>query len=166
MLPRSKEPPVNYTLALCLLMAWLIIFICLMNEVRYKQKYVKYSTISVILILMIFFILYIIKVGFKECFVYTIFNDRNNLIDPKMWILAYEHVLFTLGIGTGVVIVFSSYNSFNSKHVEKHVAAINVISFILNVASGIFTLTQAGTIAKGVSNYNSSVSKSNTIFSS
>lgn len=74
-----------------------------------------------------------------------------------MWMLVFEHVLFTLGIGTGVFVVFSSYNSFHSMHVRKNVAAINVISFIINIASGIFTLSQAGVIAKTSSN--SSVSK-------
>lgn len=154
----------NYTLGLCLLLAWLLIFICLVSEVRRKQRYIKYSTISVILILISILLLYIAKVGFKECFLYIVFDDRSNMTDPKMWILVYEHVLFTLCIGTGVIITFSSYNSFHSKLVKKHVAAFNAISFIVNVFSGIITLTQVGIITNGSINPNSSVSKINTSF--
>lgn len=130
-------------------MIWLIVFVCLINELQRRMRYIKYSALSSLALLAIFFILYIVKVGIKGCFIYITFDDLKHFTDLKTWILVFQHVLFTLGTGTGTVVAFSSYNSFHSMNVKRHVAAINIISFIVNVFSGIITIGRVGMLSNG-----------------
>lgn len=142
----SKGVTVNFTLALCTLVAWLFVFIAISNSLIKKRKLVMYTYISPPVLLASVCTLYIVKPGFKNYFYYITFNDADHFFNVETWVLAFEHVLYGLGTGTGVLLTFSSYNSFYSNHIRKDVTIINIVSFLLNIASALITLHNTGVI--------------------
>lgn len=64
----------------------------------------------------------------------------------KMWMLVFELVLFNLGIGTGTIVTFASYNQFHSHRIRKDVIVVCVVSFVVNVIVALFMLENIGVI--------------------
>lgn len=107
----------------------------------------KFSWLCTPVLMICIFVIYIVKPGFTDHFFRLRFNDLDHMTDIKMWMLVFEVVLFNLGIGTGAIVTFSSYNSFYSRRIRKDVTVVCIISFIVNVIVAIFILENIGVIA-------------------
>lgn len=145
----------NISFAMCLLIAWLIIYIFTSKELIKKKYYIRWSCLSAPVIIIFLATLYIAKPNFKDYFVYIDFDDWEQYTSAELWVTALQQVLTSNGIGTGIIVTFSSYNDFNTNRIRADACTLYIVAFIVNVAVGIMFVEVAGTLKydddKGVS---------------
>lgn len=146
----NSQHPTNvawfFSFALCLLVAWLIIYIVTSKQVIRKQFYVRWSCLCPLIIIIFLIVLYTAKPSFSKYFVYIKFNDWEQYSSVALWVTALQQVLLSTGVGTGIIVTFASYNDFNTNRIRGDAYALNIVAFIVNVFMGILFVEVAGTL--------------------
>jgi len=100
-------------LAGCLLVAWICVYLSIIKGVKTSGKL---SYVFAILPYVILFILLIRACTLEGAFIgikYFINPDFKMLLKPSVWFAATTQCFYSLTIGMGCIIMFSSYNQFN-----------------------------------------------------
>ncbi|XP_055352331.1 sodium-dependent proline transporter-like isoform X2 [Paramacrobiotus metropolitanus] len=107
----NPESP-DWRLALCLLLAWIVAFLCISKGVHSIGKAVWVTTIFPFVILIIL----TIHGGTLDNAVSGIWHfitpNWKRLLSVKLWVQAASQVFFSLSVGGGGLITYSSYNTF------------------------------------------------------
>lgn len=135
----------NFSFALCLLIAWFIIYIITSQQLIKKRYYIRWSCFSPAIIIIFLATLYIVKPKFGKFFVYLEFNDWEQYSSVALWVTALQQVLLSTGLGTGVIVTFSSYNDFNTNRIRGDACILNIVAFVVNVSVAILFVEVAGT---------------------
>ncbi|XP_057312121.1 sodium-dependent neutral amino acid transporter B(0)AT3-like isoform X2 [Hydractinia symbiolongicarpus] len=100
---------INWKLAGCLVLAWVVVYACVINGVKSSGKAVYFTATFPYVILSILFILGLsldgASIGLKALFK----PDFKKLRDPQIWMDAASQMFFTLSLGFGALISFASY---------------------------------------------------------
>ncbi len=100
-------------LTLCLIVTYVIIFLCISKGIKSSSKvvYVTAPAPIILLIILLFKVLTLpgISLGLKFLFL----PDLSKLSDPNVWIKASNQVVFMISIGIGCNILFSSFRKEN-----------------------------------------------------
>ncbi|MDR1819925.1 MAG: sodium-dependent transporter [Methanobrevibacter sp.] len=72
----------------------------------------------------------------------TLFNpDWNEIYNPHIWIAAISQIIFSLAIGEGIILTYSSYLPKNSKLTDNAITIISInCGFELFAAIGVFSI--------------------------
>lgn len=120
---------IKWDLAGCLLLAWILVFLCICNGIRTSGR-VMYVTVTLpYLILLILFIRAMFLPGSVDGLVYYLKPDFSRLTDLKVWSDAGGQVYFSYMIANAVAPAMGSYNKWN------HNSARDVI--LLSVADSL-----------------------------
>lgn len=113
--PSVNEPvAMNYPVAIALLVAWFLVYICMVQGITSSGKIVYVTAIFPYVVLIIFFFRGITLHG-AYCGVMHFFTPRwELLLDPVVWLEAGTQIFFSLGLAFGGLIAFSSYNPANN----------------------------------------------------
>uniref|UniRef100_H2YP63 Transporter n=1 Tax=Ciona savignyi TaxID=51511 RepID=H2YP63_CIOSA len=126
--PSINDPgsPV-WRMCLALVVAWLIVFIGMFKGIKSSGKVIYFSATFPYIVLIIFFFRGITLPGAVDGLVYMFTPDMSRLADPNVWRDAATQIFFSLGLGFGGVIAYSSYNDMknNCKKDALTVASIN-----------------------------------------
>lgn len=136
----------NFSFALCLLIAWLITYIITSKQLIRKQYYIRWSCFSPAIIIIFLATLYIVQPQFDNFFVYLEFIDWKQYSSVALWVTALQQVLLSTGLGTGIIVTFSSYNNFNTNRIRGDACILNIVAFMVNVFVGILFVEVAGTL--------------------
>ncbi|CAG5126719.1 unnamed protein product [Candidula unifasciata] len=104
----------KWDLVLCLLLAWVICFLCLIKGIKTTGKVVYFTALFPYVVLFILLIrgvtLENASIGIK----YFITPNFNRLADASVWKDAANQVFFSMSIAGGGLITLSSYNRFHN----------------------------------------------------
>ncbi|XP_077382456.1 sodium- and chloride-dependent transporter XTRP3A-like isoform X2 [Festucalex cinctus] len=100
--------------ALCLLLAWVITYLFIINGIKSSGKVVYFTATFPYVVLIIYLIRGLTLPGAIHGITYMFTPKMEELANPNAWINAATQVFYSLGLGFGSLIAFSSYNQYNN----------------------------------------------------
>lgn len=104
----------NYHVALGLLTAWFLVYICMIQGITSSGKLVYITAIFPYIVLIAFFFRGITLHGAYNGIKHLFTPRWELLLDPVVWLEAGTQIFFSLGLAFGGLIAFSSYNPANN----------------------------------------------------
>ncbi|XP_054769988.2 sodium- and chloride-dependent neutral and basic amino acid transporter B(0+)-like [Lytechinus pictus] len=110
----SDTGTVSWELALCLLLAWIIVFLCLVKGVKSSGKVVYFTATFPYVVLVILLVRGVTLPGYYEGILFFIVPEWSTLSNPQVWLDAAVQIFFSLSAAWGGLITLSSYNKFHN----------------------------------------------------
>nr|XP_025973394.1 sodium-dependent proline transporter-like [Dromaius novaehollandiae] len=109
---------VRWPLALCLLAAWAVVFLCMLKGIRSSGKVVYFTATFPYLVLLILLIRGATLDGSIDGVCFYLSSDWSKLQSAQVWSDAASQIFYSLGIGFGGLLSMASYNKFNNNVVR------------------------------------------------
>ncbi|KAL7840430.1 hypothetical protein AOLI_G00257530 [Acnodon oligacanthus] len=138
--------------ALCLLLAWLIVYLFIVKGVKSTGKVVYFTATFPYVVLIIYLIRGVTLHGALNGVKYMFTPKMEQLANPQTWINAATQIFFSLGLGFGSLIAFASYNHHNNNF-ENQAIAVSLINSGTSIFASIVTFSIYG--FKATFNYES-----------
>ncbi|NXY78227.1 SC6A5 protein, partial [Glareola pratincola] len=106
--------PVQWPLALCLLAAWILVFLCRMKGIRSSGKVVYVTATFPYLLILILIIRGATLEGSLNGVRFYLSSDWSRLRSAQVWSDAASQIFYSLGIGFGGLLSMASYNKFDN----------------------------------------------------
>uniref|UniRef100_A0A665TLW5 Transporter n=1 Tax=Echeneis naucrates TaxID=173247 RepID=A0A665TLW5_ECHNA len=142
--------------ALCLVLAWLITYLFIVQGVKSTGKVVYFTATFPYVVLFIYLIRGITLHGAVNGVKYMFTPKMEQLANPTTWINAATQIFFSLGLGFGSLIAFSSYNQYNNNF-ERQAIIISLINSGTSIFASIVTFSIYG--FKATVNYENCLEK-------
>ncbi|XP_032361228.1 sodium- and chloride-dependent betaine transporter [Etheostoma spectabile] len=105
---------INWDLAVCLLLAWIMCYFCIFKGIKSSGKVVYFTATFPYLMLFILFIRGVTLPGAGEGLRYYLTPDFSKITDPGIWRDAGTQVFFSFAVCQGVLTALGSYNKYNN----------------------------------------------------
>ncbi|XP_076014983.1 sodium- and chloride-dependent betaine transporter-like isoform X2 [Genypterus blacodes] len=105
---------VNWDLALCLLLAWIICYFCVWKGIKSSGKVVYFTATFPYVMLLILTIRGVSLPGAWEGIKYYLIPDWSKLASASVWRDAGTQVFFSYAVCQGVLTALGSYNKYNN----------------------------------------------------
>ncbi|XP_041708623.1 sodium- and chloride-dependent transporter XTRP3-like [Coregonus clupeaformis] len=138
--------------ALCLLLAWMIVYLFIVKGVKSTGKVVYFTATFPYLVLIIYLIRGVTLHGAINGVKYMFTPKMEQLANPTTWINAATQIFFSLGLGFGSLIAFASYNQYNNNF-EKQAIVVSIVNSGTSIFASIVTFSIYG--FKATFNYES-----------
>ncbi|XP_062395188.1 sodium- and chloride-dependent transporter XTRP3-like [Sardina pilchardus] len=138
--------------ALCLVLAWMIVYLFIVRGVKSTGKVVYFTATFPYVVLFIYLIRGVTLHGALNGVKYMFTPKLEQLADPRTWINAATQIFFSLGLGFGSLIAFASYNHHNNNF-EKQAIVVSLINSGTSIFASIVTFSIYG--FKATFNYES-----------
>ncbi|XP_055524582.1 sodium-dependent neutral amino acid transporter B(0)AT3 isoform X2 [Wyeomyia smithii] len=113
--PSVNEPEeVNYNVAIALITAWFLVYMCMVQGITESSKIVYVTAIFPYAVLIIFFFRGITLKGASDGVLHLFTPRWESILEPVVWLEAGTQIFFSLGLAFGGLIAFSSYNPANN----------------------------------------------------
>ncbi|XP_012944276.1 sodium- and chloride-dependent glycine transporter 1 [Aplysia californica] len=123
----------NWRLAGCLLLAWIVVGACLIKGVQTLGKVVYFTAIFPYVMLTVLLVRGATLDGAMNGVIYYLKPDLDRLADPRVWSDAATQIFYSLSACSGGLIAMSSFNKFtNNCHRDAIIVAI------LNCSTSVF----------------------------
>ncbi|XP_072017386.1 sodium- and chloride-dependent neutral and basic amino acid transporter B(0+)-like [Amphiura filiformis] len=123
----NETGKVIWELALCLLLAWIIIFLCLFKGIKSSGKVVYFTATFPYLVLIVLLIRGVTLPGYFKGIQFYITPRWETLSNPRVWLDAAVQIFYSLSAAWGGLLTLASYNKFhnNTYFDSMFVATIN-----------------------------------------
>uniref|UniRef100_A0A8D8BT13 Transporter n=1 Tax=Culex pipiens TaxID=7175 RepID=A0A8D8BT13_CULPI len=113
--PSVNEPEdINYNVAIALITAWFLVYMCMVQGITESSKIVYITAIFPYVVLIIFFFRGITLKGASDGVMHLFTPRWESILEPVVWLEAGTQIFFSLGLAFGGLIAFSSYNPANN----------------------------------------------------
>lgn len=137
----------EWRLSLCLLFSWVILFIVLAKGVQSSGKVAYFTALFPYFVLFIMLIRGATLPGASKGITFFIKPRWEKLLEPGVWYAAVDQSFFSLSVGFGSIIMFSSYNAFRH-NVYRDAAIISVTDTLTSLLAGFTTFAILGHLAE------------------
>ncbi|KAK7574237.1 hypothetical protein V9T40_011428 [Parthenolecanium corni] len=138
--------PIKWDLALCLLVSWIIVVLCLVKGIKTSGKVVYFAATFPYVILFTLLVTGLLQEGALTGVKYFIYPEWNKLLDIQVWQAAAGQMFFSLSVSMGGLIMYSSYNDFRN-NVYRDALVVSVMDTVTSMISGIVTFSILGAMA-------------------
>ncbi|KAM3924881.1 sodium- and chloride-dependent betaine transporter-like [Leptodactylus fuscus] len=104
---------IQWELALCLLLGWIICYFCIWKGVKSTGKVVYFTATFPYVMLIILLVRGATLPGAYSGIIYYLQPNTSRLQDPQVWIDAGTQIFYSYGICIGFAIGIGSYNPYN-----------------------------------------------------
>nr|XP_033809093.1 sodium- and chloride-dependent GABA transporter 2-like isoform X2 [Geotrypetes seraphini] len=104
----------QWKLALCLLLAWVVCYFCIWKGVKSTGKVVYVTATFPYLMLFVLLIRGVSLPGALQGIQFYLYPDLNRLTDPQVWMDAGTQIFFSYAICLGCLTALGSYNKYNN----------------------------------------------------
>ncbi|XP_022829643.1 sodium- and chloride-dependent glycine transporter 1-like isoform X2 [Spodoptera litura] len=119
---------IRWGMAVCLLAAWLIVFLCLCKGVQSSGKVVYFTALFPYVVLVILFFRGVTLPGASTGILFYLTPDFSQLLNAQVWGDAAVQIFFALSPAWGGLITLSSYNKFsNNCYIDSLIVAVSNI---------------------------------------
>ncbi|KAG0713774.1 Sodium-dependent nutrient amino acid transporter 1 [Chionoecetes opilio] len=103
----------DWRLTICLVFSWIMVFFTLAWGVKSSGKVAYFTALFPYVVLFTLLVRGVTLPGAIDGMLYFITPKWEKLLDPNVWFAAVSQSFFSLSVGFGPIITFSSYNSFS-----------------------------------------------------
>ncbi|CAG0892168.1 unnamed protein product [Darwinula stevensoni] len=137
---------IRWDLALCLLLSWIIVFLCLMKGVKSSGK-VVYFTATFPYVILIALLVRGVSLEGAEKGIRALFIPKwEELLSIQVWRKAAEQMFFSLSVSWGGLIMFGSYNEFQNRvHIDAMI--VSSLDFLTSIIAGVVVFSVLGHLA-------------------
>ncbi|XP_028821629.1 sodium- and chloride-dependent GABA transporter 2-like isoform X1 [Denticeps clupeoides] len=105
---------VRWEILLCAIAMWVICYFCIWKGVKSTGKVVYFTATFPYVMLLVLLIRGLTLPGALQGIVYYLKPDLTPLLDPQVWMEAVTQVIFSFGVGGGLLASLCSYNPYNN----------------------------------------------------
>uniref|UniRef100_A0A3Q3VNP9 Transporter n=1 Tax=Mola mola TaxID=94237 RepID=A0A3Q3VNP9_MOLML len=140
---------INWDLALCLLIAWVMCYFCTWKGIKFTGKVVYFTATFPYLLLFIIFIRGVTLPGAGEGLRYYLTPDFSKIADPQVWCDAGTQVFFSYAVCQGVLTSLGSYNKYNN-NCYRDCLALCFLNSATSIFAGFAVFSVLGFMAHGL----------------
>ncbi|KAL0961746.1 hypothetical protein UPYG_G00331180 [Umbra pygmaea] len=122
----------QWWMALCLLCAWLLLFVCCLRGIETTGKAVYITSTLPYVVLTIFLIRGLTLKGSVDGIIFLFTPNLTELLDPNTWLDAGAQVFYSFSLAFGGLISFSSYNPVHN-NCEQDAVIISIINGLTSI---------------------------------
>ncbi|XP_045167232.2 sodium- and chloride-dependent GABA transporter 1-like [Mercenaria mercenaria] len=130
-------------LAVALLVAWVLVYLCICRGVRWTGKIVYFTAVAPYFLLLVIFIRGITLKGAATGLIYYLKPDFSRLADAQVWMDGGTQVIYSIGVGQGFMITLGSYNKFKTNCVRNGLVII-CINCLTSIFGGLAVFSILG----------------------
>lgn len=134
---------INWQLAICLLISWLVVFLFLFKDIKSAGKTAYIIVILPYVLLFVLFVRFLTLPGSLVGLEHFFKPDWNVLKNPMVWGQAAIHVFYSLSSCSGGLITLSSYNKFHN-NVFKDAWVLGMIDHVTSLMTAALTFSAIG----------------------
>ncbi|EHA98645.1 Sodium- and chloride-dependent transporter XTRP3, partial [Heterocephalus glaber] len=147
---------VQWELALCLVLAWLMVYLCILRGTESTGKVVYFTALLPYCVLIIYLVRGLTLHGATNGLLYMFTPKVEQLANPRAWIDAATQIFFSLGLGFGSLIAFASYSE-PSNNCQKHTIVVCLVNSATSIFASVVTFSIYG--FKATFNYENCLNK-------
>eukprot|EP00088_Acartia_fossae_P026331 TRINITY_DN27144_c1_g1_i9.p1 TRINITY_DN27144_c1_g1~~TRINITY_DN27144_c1_g1_i9.p1 ORF type:complete len:677 (-),score=225.64 TRINITY_DN27144_c1_g1_i9:321-2351(-) len=130
----------------CLVLCWLMIYLTLRKGVSSSGKVAYFTALFPYAVMLTLLVRGLTLPGSLEGIIFLFTPQWEKLLEMKVWYAAVTQSFFSLGIGFGCIITFSSYNRFNH-NIYRDATIISIADTFTSTLAGIITFSILGHLA-------------------
>ncbi|XP_064485259.1 sodium- and chloride-dependent glycine transporter 2-like isoform X2 [Ornithodoros turicata] len=142
---------IKWDLALCLLLSWIIVVVCLLKGIKTSGKVVYFAATFPYLILITLLVTGLCQTGAMDGVLYFITPSFEKLLDITVWQAAAGQMFFSLSVSMGGLIMYSSYNKFTN-NVFRDAMIVSALDTVTSIISGLVIFSVLGAMAHDLGN--------------
>ncbi|KAJ4451056.1 hypothetical protein ANN_02493 [Periplaneta americana] len=143
---------IRLSMALCLLLAWIIVFLCLCKGVQSSGKVVYFTALFPYVVLVILFVRGVSLPGASTGILFYLTPDWHRLANAQVWGDAAVQIFFALSPAWGGLITLASYNKFtnncyNCFHFNRDSLIVAISNILTSFFAGLVIFSVIGFLA-------------------
>ncbi|XP_049546305.1 sodium-dependent neutral amino acid transporter B(0)AT3 [Anopheles darlingi] len=152
----NEPEQINYTVAMALITAWSLVYLCMVQGITESSKIVYITAIFPYVVLIIFFFRGITLKGALDGIAHLFTPRWESILEPVVWLEAGTQIFFSLGLAFGGLIAFSSYNPANN-NCYRDALVVSITNCSTSMFAGVVVFSVIG--FKATSIYDSCVAE-------
>ncbi|ESO00977.1 hypothetical protein HELRODRAFT_192511 [Helobdella robusta] len=137
----------DWELLICLVVAWLFIFLCLSKGIKSSGKVVYVTATLPYVLLLIFIIKGLTMDGAIDGIKFYLLPKWSKLMSFQPWLEAAQQMFYSMGAAWGAWITMASYNKFNNNFYRDAVI-VSLVDTLTAFLSGFVIFSTLGYMAK------------------
>ncbi len=125
---------INWSILLSLLIVWVLVYFCIWQGTKSVEKVVLYSVPLPVILLGLLLLRAVTLPSFLDGWKLYLSPVWGALADPEVWTSAFSQIFFTLSLGFGIMITYSSY-----KKEDDDIARDAWVTALINTGISLFS---------------------------
>lgn len=142
----GKAGEVQFGLSMCLLVAWIAVFLCVWKGIKSSGKVVYFTATFPYLVLVILLIRGVTLPGAADGVLFYLKPDFSRLKDPIVWMDAAGQIFYSLSVGFGGLSTYGSFNKFHN-NCQMDTLIVSIINCGTSIFAGFVIFSMMGYMA-------------------
>lgn len=129
-----------------LLLSWTIVIACQAGGIRISGKVIYFTAIFPVFVMVFLLVAGLRLPGSIQGIMLFITPSWSKLLDVKIWKDAATQMFFSLGVGFGPLIMYSSFNEFH-QNIFRDAIIVTIVDTAISIISGLVVFSVLGVMS-------------------